>query len=278
MNKLIVFVGVGTAVGYAFSKGLFKSFLKNFTKNPGNVVPEIKYLKIKKRNDKLLASSYKIEFKNGKRKSDFICNKMEENNIPIFEILNKQENFFGHWNFEREKLIVKEIKFLTDGLKFKNLLNEEETEELIQICDTLRFEKLTNKDIRNYQKLYLDSEAFSELLWRRIKNNMIKSIEFNNSIWKPVRLNERIKFEKYDPTMIEKSEKHHDQSFHRNEREISFLTLLIYLNSNFDGGETNFHVHNSMFIMKPKIGQGIIFPHGIHENSVEYSDSNRCHV
>jgi len=196
MNKLIVFVGVGAVVGYSVSKGLFKGFLKNFNKTHSNPMPEMKLLKIKKRHDKLLASSYKIEFKFDKRKSNFICNKMEENNIPIFEILNKEENFYGDWNFEKENFKKKEIKFLTNGLKFKNLLNEKECEELIQICDTLRFEKLENKEIRNYQKLYLDSEEFSALLWRRIKVHMINEIKFNNSIWKPIGLNERIKFEK----------------------------------------------------------------------------------
>lgn len=76
-----------------------------------------------------------------------------------------------------------------------------------------------------------------------------------------------------DPNLIERSEKHHDQSFHRNESEISFLTLLIHLNSNFDGGATNFHIQNTIQFVNPKIGQGIVFPHGIHENSIEYSDA-----
>jgi hypothetical protein len=44
------------------------------------------------------------------------------------------------------------------------------------------------------------------------------------------------------------------------------------LNDEFKEGNTNFYIHNSIFHVKPISGMGIVFPHGIHESSGEYSE------
>jgi prolyl 4-hydroxylase len=51
---------------------------------------------------------------------------------------------------------------------------------------------------------------------------------------------------------------HRDGSYKRNETEKSFFTFLIYLNDDFEGGETEFQ---DLFTIKPKTGDLLVFYH-----------------
>jgi hypothetical protein len=202
MFKIVLSGGVGGAIGYGIFK--YKSHLKSWFKQFNQQEPQViikSNLKLKDRNDKLLNSSYKISHENENSKLEFICNKLEENNIPIFEIINEAENqhFKKNWHFNKAQLEVGELKFFKQGLKIKNLLTEKECRDLIQITHSLKFDKLQNKEIRDFQKLYLDSFDFSSILWTRIKAFMVDEIICNGISWKPIGLNERIKFEKCFP-------------------------------------------------------------------------------
>lgn len=75
-------------------------------------------------------------------------------------------------------------------------------------------------------------------------------------------LNELFRFYKYDAG--QKFKKHRDQSFIRNEEETSYYTFLIYLNDNYEGGETTFN----QLSVKPKQGTALLFLHDLeHEGS-----------
>ena len=70
------------------------------------------------------------------------------------------------------------------------------------------------------------------------------------------------RFYKYQPG--EQFKKHRDQSFIRNEIEASYFTFMIYLNDNYDGGETTFN----HLTIHPKQGMGLIFQHDLeHEGA-----------
>jgi len=61
---------------------------------------------------------------------------------------------------------------------------------------------------------------------------------------------------------------HADGSFVRNEQEKSFYSFLVYLNEDFDGGETTFFTEPEVSI-KPQIGAGLLFQHPLlHEGSI----------
>ena len=49
---------------------------------------------------------------------------------------------------------------------------------------------------------------------------------------------------------------HRDGSYIRNEKEKSFYTFMIYLNDDFEGGETEFE---NLFTVAPKKGTALVF-------------------
>lgn len=56
---------------------------------------------------------------------------------------------------------------------------------------------------------------------------------------------------------------HRDGSYIRNENEKRFFTFLIYLNDNFEGGETEFE---NLFTVAPKKGNALVFYYSLrHE-------------
>ena len=62
--------------------------------------------------------------------------------------------------------------------------------------------------------------------------------------------------------MAQEFKRHKDQSFIRNEVEASYFTFMIYLNDNYEGGETTFDAQT----INPKQGTALIFFHDLeHE-------------
>jgi prolyl 4-hydroxylase len=75
-------------------------------------------------------------------------------------------------------------------------------------------------------------------------------------------LNERFRFYRYDPG--ERFAGHIDAPFRRANGEQSLLTLMIYLNADFDGGETTFRD----LVVRPQTGTALVFRHDIfHEGT-----------
>ena len=60
---------------------------------------------------------------------------------------------------------------------------------------------------------------------------------------------------------------HSDGAFYRSEREQSWYTLMVYLNEEFEGGNTTFFVEPEVSI-RPRTGMALLFQHPIvHEGS-----------
>lgn len=77
--------------------------------------------------------------------------------------------------------------------------------------------------------------------------------------------NERFRCCRYQPGMRFKM--HADGSFERNYFERSFYSFLVYLNDDFEGGETNFIVEPEVSI-RPETGMGLMFQHPLlHEGA-----------
>ena len=76
--------------------------------------------------------------------------------------------------------------------------------------------------------------------------------------------NERLRCYRYD--VGQRFAPHQDGSFVRNELEQSLLTFMIYLNDDFEGGETNFLELDVS--IKPRTGSALLFQHPIlHEGA-----------
>ena len=112
--------------------------------------------------------------------------------------------------------------------------------------------------VRNNNRVIYKDYELADLLWQQIKPFVPKQI--GNS--KAVGLNELFRFYRYQPG--QEFKRHRDQSYIRSNGDASYYTLMIYLNQNYDGGETTF----SNLTIQPKQGLALVFLHNLeHEGS-----------
>ncbi len=112
-------------------------------------------------------------------------------------------------------------------------------------------------DIRNNTRVIHDDPRLADTLWGRLAPAVPARID----AWSAVGLNERFRFYRYTPGQF--FAWHHDGAFHRNEREQSLVTLMIYLDEGFEGGSTDFDVPESDAPIRvvPELGMVLLFHH-----------------
>ena len=174
-----------------------------------------------------------------------------------------------------------------------NVLTDAECEALIQQSQnkfsSLQDEFLTEE--RSGNRLLADDKPFATELFRRIepfvetdlKLEGVKPCGFGtDGTWKPDSVNSCFRYNQYFSHMYFKP--HRDATFIENEDRRSVLTLLLYLNDDFSGGDTVFHDaagprtkedlvqdelargYRERFRFKPKKGSVLLFNHNmIHE-------------
>jgi len=76
--------------------------------------------------------------------------------------------------------------------------------------------------------------------------------------WRAVGLNEQFRIYRYKDGQQFKT--HPDGAFKRNEQEHSKITVIVYLNDDFEGGETEFVMPHE--IVEPEAGKLLLFAHG----------------
>ena len=107
----------------------------------------------------------------------------------------------------------------------------------------------------NYRALHTDP-TLAARLWERLREFCPPALDGS----KAVGLNEQFRFYKYESN--QRFKRHIDGRFRRNKTEESRITFMIYLNEEFEGGETTF---DSVTIV-PKTGQALCFIHELkHE-------------
>ena len=109
------------------------------------------------------------------------------------------------------------------------------------------------EDVRNNNRVIYKDVELAENLWTQLQPFAPKQI--GNSI--AVGLNELFRFYKYQ--VGQQFKKHRDQSFIRNAVEASYYTFMIYLNDNYEGGETSF----SELMIMPSQGMALLFQHDL---------------
>jgi prolyl 4-hydroxylase len=113
-------------------------------------------------------------------------------------------------------------------------------------------------DIRNNNRAFHKSEELAQTLWEKLQPFM--PAQLGNS--HPIGLNELFRFYRYQRGHQFKG--HFDESYIRNEREASYFTFMVYLNDNFQGGDTTFRGLR----IRPRQGMALIFLHSLyHEGS-----------
>lgn len=116
-------------------------------------------------------------------------------------------------------------------------------------------------DTRNNTRVMFDDPEVAGMLFERIRAHCpprMKGMEICGA-------NERLRCYKYEPG--QRFAPHHDGAFHRSDDEQSWLTYLVYLNDDFEGGETDLMSLGK--VIAPKPGRALLFQHALlHEGCV----------
>lgn len=113
-------------------------------------------------------------------------------------------------------------------------------------------------DVRNNDRVIFDSDVLAKALFARI----VSSVPDPLAGMRPVGANERFRCYRYKPGQQFKP--HFDGAFERTDAERSLLTLMVYLNDGFTGGETAFLDFGVTAV--PRAGSALLFQHRIlHE-------------
>ncbi|EDP96714.1 2OG-Fe(II) oxygenase [Kordia algicida OT-1] len=150
-----------------------------------------------------------------------------------------------------------------------NFLSHQECDELIAKSEKMGYEEakvnmhgkqVLMTTVRNNLRVTYKDEAYAAILWNKIKMHVPEQIGYSYAFG----LNEMLRFYKYEKG--HRFKMHRDGSYRRNETEASQYSFLIYLNDDFDGGET---VFRSGTTIHPKKGSALLFLHGLrHEGAV----------
>eukprot|EP00092_Neocalanus_flemingeri_P010558 GFUD01011374.1.p1 GENE.GFUD01011374.1~~GFUD01011374.1.p1 ORF type:complete len:247 (+),score=49.68 GFUD01011374.1:116-856(+) len=166
----------------------------------------------------------------------------------------------------------KKLAFVLD-----HVLSEEECEALIEETSEKGYEpallnvgggaQVLATDVRNSERCIIDSKEKALWIWEKIKD-YIPETWHNHQV---VGLNERLRFLRYSPGEYFKP--HMDGVYMRPDKsERSFITIQLYLNGGFEGGNTTFisnRYEDQDVGVVPKPGRILVFQHDIlHEGSV----------
>ena len=148
----------------------------------------------------------------------------------------------------------------------ENFLTDEECDYYIELTKDKVFEEakinmgdrqMMSKGVRNNDRLMIFDNNLAANLFQKAVKFLPQTYEDH---W-VLDFNEMFRIYKYSSG--QRFKMHRDGSYIRNENEKSFYTFLIYLNDDFEGGETEFE---NLFTVAPKKGSALVFYHPLrHE-------------
>lgn len=122
-------------------------------------------------------------------------------------------------------------------------------------------------NIRNNSRVTFDDEALAATLWGRLS----KQVPATLLGWTALGLNERFRGYHYAPG--QRFAPHHDGVFQRNPTERSMLSVLLYLNDDCVGGETNLiDLEESI---APAPGRALLFQHLLLHEGAEVAAGDK---
>jgi predicted 2-oxoglutarate/Fe(II)-dependent dioxygenase YbiX len=129
------------------------------------------------------------------------------------------------------------------------------------------FGAAVDKSVRNNTRVMFDDQTLADALWKRIEPFVLSPIKGRNAVG----LNERIRYYRYEAGHVFRP--HYDGSFERDNGERSQLTFMVYLNEDFEGGATRFHLpYEGETSVIPKTGTALLFIHQLrHEGAMVHT-------
>ena len=116
-------------------------------------------------------------------------------------------------------------------------------------------------DIRNNSRVIFDDVSLAVELFARVQPNVPAQLAGMHAAG----ANERFRCYKYEPG--QRFAPHYDGSFIRSDAERSLLTLIVYLNDDYEGGATAFHDFDLR--VRPRRGMALLFQHLLlHEGCI----------
>jgi prolyl 4-hydroxylase len=113
---------------------------------------------------------------------------------------------------------------------------------------------------RNNTRVMFDDPAFAALLFERVRPHVPAELKG----MRVASANERLRCYRYAPG--QRFAPHYDGAFIRSDVERSLLTLIVYLNEGFAGGETGLLELDR--VVTPRTGMALLFQHAIlHEGA-----------
>ena len=166
----------------------------------------------------------------------------------------------------------------------QNFLSGEECRRLIAASENskegyevamvnLGYEQREMLDVRNNYRWIHDDPLVCDILFKRMRNSLPKELKKFQQRWKVEGLNERLRFLRYDEGQY--FAPHFDGCFIRRhgkrEGDTSFLTVMLYLNEDYEGGATTFLSSSpaeNCLAVQPSEGMLLVFEHRVyHEGS-----------
>ncbi|PRP96315.1 prolyl hydroxylase family protein [Enhygromyxa salina] len=125
-------------------------------------------------------------------------------------------------------------------------------------------------EIRNNDRTMLDDPGAAAALFERLEPVLPPDTEMYGKAFPLTGLNERLRFYRYAPG--QRFALHRDGHYTRPDgSERSRLSLLVYLNEDFEGGQTLFFGAGTSELDRavPRTGRVLVFPHGMyHEGGI----------
>jgi prolyl 4-hydroxylase len=174
----------------------------------------------------------------------------------------KAESFHEFIRFIGSLIHMKKETYGAGIFTISNFLSPVECKKYIQLSEEIGYDLAAIQTtegpkfietIRNNDRVIFDNMELADYLFARAKDFLPSEIEG----WHIDGLNERWRFYRYSGEQYFKW--HKDGFYERSENEVSLLAFIIYLNDEFEGGETQF----SWEWIKPETGMVLVFPHRV---------------
>lgn len=160
------------------------------------------------------------------------------------------------------------------GYIIPDVFTKEECKWLIQEGENMGFRGLQGygKDYRTNTRVIAKSNLFADILLERLVHylddevvidglNSTYNIDYNTfGTWALHGMNPMFRLCKYDPNQFFKP--HYDEGYSPNPDRITLKTCMLYLNNDFDGGETVFYGPDKktiMYCLKASPGMVLVF-------------------